>query len=114
MNNLFFTLPLLQAGPGDALTGLPLTILMMGAIFAVFYFLIIRPQRKKQKEMKKMLEAISKGDKVVTIGGIRGTVQNVKEKTLVIKVDDNTKIEFNKDAVSGLTQKNESSGESNQ
>jgi preprotein translocase subunit YajC len=113
MDKLFLHLPLLQAPGQDSTTSLITTVLMMAAVFGVFYFLIIRPQRKKQKDMKKMLEALKKGDKVVTIGGIRGTIQDVKEKTLVLKVDDNTKIEFNKDAVSGIANKNESPGESN-
>ena len=113
MDKLFLSLPLLQGAPGADSMSIVTTVLMMAAVFAVFYFLIIRPQRKKQKELKKMLEALKKGDRVVTIGGIRGTIQNVKEKTIVLKVDENTKMEFNKDAVSGIANKSESSGESN-
>jgi preprotein translocase subunit YajC len=71
-------------------------------IIAIFYFLIIRPQNKKQKETQKMLEALKKGDKVVTIGGVYGTIQNVKEKTVVIKVDDDVKIEFLRSAISSV------------
>ena len=110
MDKLFFNLPLLQEG-GGSMTDIIPTIVMMGAVFAVFYFLIIRPQRKKQKETKDMLNSLGKGDKVVTIGGIRGTIQNVKEKTVVLKVDDNTKLEFNKEAISGLSNKSENTGE---
>ena len=96
MDKLFSTLHLLQGqGAGGTITDIVPTILMMAAVFGVFYFLIIRPQRKKQKDMKKLLEALKKGDKVVTIGGIRGSIQNVKEKTIVIKVDENTKIGAN-------------------
>ena len=112
MNNLNYILPLLQeggAGGSDNMMNLVSTILMMGA---VFYFLIIRPQIKKQKDAKKMLESLKKGDKVVTIGGIRGVIQNVKEKTIVVKVDENTKIEFSKDAVSGVVNQGENPGES--
>ena len=115
MNKLNYILPLLQeggAGGSDNMMNLVSTILMMGAVFAVFYFLIIRPQRKKQKDAKKMLESLKKGDKVVTIGGIRGVIQNVKEKTIVVKVDENTKIEFSKDAVSGVVNQGENPGES--
>jgi preprotein translocase subunit YajC len=113
MNTLFSTLPLLQepAAQGGLGEMVPM-LLMMGGVFAVFYFLIIRPQRKKQKESKEMLNALKKGDKIVTIGGIRGSIQDVKEKTIVIKVDDNTKIEFTKDAVSGVVNQGENSGES--
>lgn len=114
MDKLFLSLPLLQgSGAGADSMSIITTVLMMAAVFGVFYFLIIRPQRKKQKELKKMLEALKKGDRVVTIGGIRGTIQNVKEKTIVLKVDENTKMEFNKDAVSGIANKSENSGESN-
>jgi len=72
------------------------------AIIAIFYFLIIRPQNKKQKETQKMLSALKKGDKVVTIGGIHGTIQSVREHSVVLKVDDNTKIEFNRSAISSI------------
>jgi len=71
-------------------------------IFAIMYFLMIRPQQKRQKETQKMIDAIKKGDKVITIGGIHGIVSSVKEKTLVIKVDDNTRIEFNRTAIASV------------
>jgi len=87
-----------QGGPGSSL----MTFLPFIAIIAIFYFLIIRPQNKKQKETQKMLSALKKGDRVVTIGGIHGTIQSVKEQSVIIKVDDNTKIEFNRGAVSGI------------
>jgi len=60
---------------------------------------LIRPQNKKQKETEKMINALKKGDKVITIGGIHGVVSSVKEKTIVIKVDDDAKIEFNRSAI---------------
>jgi preprotein translocase subunit YajC len=72
------------------------------AIIGIFYFLIIRPQNKKQKETQKMLSELKKGDKIVTIGGIHGTIQSVKEKTVIVKVDENTKLEFSRNAVSGV------------
>ena len=79
------------------------TFITFGLIILIFYFLIIRPQRKKDKEQRLMIEAMKKGDKVVTIGGIHGTVVAVKESTVVIKVDDNARIEFAKAAVSSVT-----------
>lgn len=85
------------------------TLIMFGAVILIFYFLIIRPQRKRDKEAKDMLAAIKKGDKVVTIGGIRGTVAIVKESTVIIKVDDNTRIEFSKSAISAVLNKKEES-----
>lgn len=75
------------------------TIVMFAAIILVFYFLIIRPQRKRDKEAKDMMANLKKGDKIVTIGGIRGTVAVVKENTVIVKVDDNTRIEFTKTAI---------------
>ena len=103
-----FVLSLLMASPqaaegaqGGAGGGF-MTFLPFVAIIAIFYFLIIRPQNKKQKETQKMLAALKKGDKVVTIGGIHGTIQSVKEQSVVVKVDENTKIEFNRSAISSI------------
>lgn len=77
-------------------------IITFGLIFVIFYFLIIRPQNKKQKETQKMLAAVKKGDKVVSIGGIHGIVHAVKEATVVVKVDDDTKLEFSKSALASV------------
>lgn len=71
-------------------------------IFGIFYFLLIRPQQKKQKEHQSMLKAIKKNDNVITSGGIHGTVVNVKDTTFTLRVDDNVKLEISKSAVSGL------------
>ena len=88
MNNLLTSLPVLQA-PAGTTGSMMSTIVMFGLIFVIFYFLIIRPQNKKQKELQKMLAGIQKGDKVVTIGGVHGVVHAVKEGgTVVIKVDE--------------------------
>ena len=79
-----------------------ISILPILLIFVIFYFFIIRPQNKKQKETEKMIAALKKGDKVVTIGGIHGTVAQTKEKTVIVKVDDNTKIEFLRSAIASV------------
>ncbi|MDR0637757.1 MAG: preprotein translocase subunit YajC [Spirochaetaceae bacterium] len=71
-------------------------------IIAIFYFLIIRPQNKKQKETQRMLGALKKGDKVVTIGGIHGTIASMDGTEVVVKVDDNTKIKFLRSAISNV------------
>lgn len=81
------------------------TVIMFVAIIAIFYFLIIRPQKKRDKETKAMLDAMKKGDKIITIGGIHGTVVAVKDQSVVVKVDDNTRIEFTKSAVSTVVNK---------
>jgi preprotein translocase subunit YajC len=109
MNNFIF--PLLMgaqqgAGADGAATGgsLVSTLLTFIPIIAIFYFLIIRPQNKKRKETEKMLSAIKKGDKIVTIGGLHGTIQSVKETTVIIKADDNVKLEFLRSAISNVVQ----------
>jgi preprotein translocase subunit YajC len=101
-------LPLLMGGAPAAdsaqsggLGGL-MSFLPFVAIIAIFYFLIIRPQNKKQKETQKMLAALKKGDKIVTIGGIHGTIQSVKESTVIVKVDMDCRIEFSRSAISGV------------
>jgi preprotein translocase subunit YajC len=107
MNEVSLALPLLQAepgGPGQLIT----TFVTFGLVFVIFYFLIIRPQNKKQKEQKAMLDALKKGDKVVTIGGIRGVVQSIKEDTLKVKVDTNTVLEMSRSAVSSVVDKSSS------
>jgi preprotein translocase subunit YajC len=106
MNKLFSELPLLQAaGGGNSTGGMISTLVTFGLVFVIFYFLIIRPQSKKQKETKKMIEAVKKGDKVITIGGVHATVSSVKEKTVVLKVDDDTKMEFSKSAIASVEPK---------
>ena len=69
-------------------------------MFAAMYFLMIAPQRKRQKQHQQMIKALQSGDKVVTIGGIIGTITNIKEKTFIVKLCDNTKVEFLKSAIS--------------
>jgi len=68
-------------------------------IAVLFYFLLIRPQQKKQKEHQKLVTTIKTGDKVITSGGMHGIVANVKESTILLKVADNVKIEMDKAAV---------------
>lgn len=71
-------------------------------IFLVMYLLIIRPQSKKQKNHRNMLANIGKGEKVISAGGIHGTVVQVNNKTILVKVGDNTKIEFNKESIATI------------
>ena len=75
------------------------SFLMIGLIFVVMYFFMIRPQRKQQKEIQKFRDSLAKGDKVVTIGGIYGTVAEVKEESVLIEVDNGVKIRVSKQAL---------------
>ncbi len=84
-------------------SGSYIQILMIVGVFAVFYLLIIRPQRKKQKDTKKMIEDVKKGDKVTSIGGIRGTVKNVMENSIIVEVDNKgATLEFTKSAIGSV------------
>jgi len=103
--NLLMQLPLFMAAPtGTATSGSSslMTFAPLLIMILIFYFLIMRPQSKKQKETKAMLEAVKKGDKVTTIGGIRGTVDNVKDDIVSVRVDGTTKIDFIKSAISSV------------
>lgn len=105
--NMLNNLPLLigapeAAGGAGGPASVAPTLVTFGLVFAIFYFLIIRPQNKRQKETKQMLANLKKGDRAVTIGGIRGTVFSVKDDLVVLKVDDSTKIQFSKSAVSSI------------
>ena len=74
-------------------------------IFIVFYFLLIRPQKKTQDEHKKMIASLKKNDEVITAGGIHGTIMNVKEQTITLKIDDEVKVEVQKSSVSSMKRK---------
>ena len=76
-------------------------LVMIVLIFAVFYFLIIRPQQTAEKKRKKMIEELKVGDKVLTHAGIYGTIAQTKEKDIIVlRIADNTKVEFSKTAIS--------------
>ena len=92
------------AGPGAASQLLIFSLLFLG-----MWFLIIAPQRKKQKAHTKMIEALKTGDEVLTNGGIYGTIANIKNDRLVLKIADNTKIEMHRSFVQSLA----GSGEQN-
>ncbi len=120
MTGIFNLLPLILGAPeasgaggtsGGGGTQLVTMLVTFGLIIVVFYFLVIRPQNKKSKDAKKMLQSIKKGDRVVTIGGMHGYVEAVKEDAVVIKVDDNVKIKFSKSAVSQVLERKDDSGD---
>ena len=71
-------------------------------IFLVFWFLVIKPQKDKEKQRQELLKNLKKNDEIVTSAGIHGTVVLVKDKTAVVRVDDNVKIEFDKEAITNV------------
>jgi len=82
---------------------------MLLAVLALMYFLLFRPRQKQQKERREMLSSLSKGDRVVTSGGICGTIVSLKDKTVVLRVsdDDNIKMEFVRGAISQVASRGE-------
>ena len=99
MEALLAMAPPSNGGGGSSLVS---TIIMFGAIFLIFYFMIIRPQQKRSKEREKMLSNVQKGDKVVTSGGMHGTVVHIEEKTVLVQVSDNVKLKFERGAISSV------------
>ena len=97
-----------MAPSGNGGGGLISTLIMFGAIFLIFYFMIIRPQQKRAKEREKMLSNIQKGDKVVTSGGLHGVIAGLDEKTVLLQVGDNVKLKFERSAISSVISSKES------
>jgi preprotein translocase subunit YajC len=83
------------------------TLVMFAMIIAIFYFLILRPQQKRQKEREKMLGAVKKGDKVVTSGGIHGTVAGMDEKTILVQIADNVKVKLERSGIAQVLREGE-------
>ncbi|HBA86165.1 MAG TPA: preprotein translocase subunit YajC [Verrucomicrobia bacterium] len=84
----------------------------LGIMIVIFYFMLIRPQQRREKERRAMMDNVKSGDRVAFSGGILGIVANVKDKTLVIKVADNVKIEVSRAAVTQILEKGEQPSES--
>lgn len=81
------------------------TLIMFGAIFAIFYFMIIRPQQKRAKERDKLLSNLEKGDKVITSGGVHGIIAGLDEKTVLLQISDNLKVKVERSAITTVTAK---------
>ncbi len=78
-------------------------------MFVIFYFLLIRPQQKRQKEHEKLIAAVKVGDKVITNSGLHAIVANVKDKTIILKAGENVKLEFDRAAITTITRSTEES-----
>ena len=89
------------------------TVIMFGLIILIFYFMILRPQQKRQKERQKLLESVQKGDKVITVGGVHGTVIGLDEKTVLVQIADDVKVKFERTAVVNIMRGNETIGKVN-
>ncbi|KAB2924468.1 MAG: preprotein translocase subunit YajC [Bacteroidetes bacterium] len=86
------------------------TLIMFGAIIAIFYFMIIRPQQKRQKERESLLSTIKKGDKVVTAGGLHGEVAGLDEKTVLLEIADKVKVKVERASIAVVNKQGEVEG----
>lgn len=98
-----------QANHGSALYSYGIIIVM----FVLLYFVLIRPNQKRQKQRNQLLSSLGKGDKVVTIGGIRGTITEMNDDTIVLRVNDTTRLTFDRSAISSISEKFQSSEKAN-
>jgi preprotein translocase subunit YajC len=106
--DLIDTAHAMGAPPGEGGSGNPIiSLLPFVLMFVVLYLLILRPQMKKQKAQQKMIDELEKGDAIVTSGGIHGTILNLKDDILVVKIAENVKIELSRGAVSRVKNKEE-------
>ena len=96
------TLALLLQASSDSTIAFLINILPIAAIFAVFYFLVIAPANKQKRKTQEMLNSLKKGDRVVTSGGIYGTVQGVEPEVVYLKIAENVKVKVARSAVTGL------------
>ena len=92
------------SGGGGSLVS---TLIMFGLIIGIFYLMILRPQQKKQKDRQKLLDSVRKGDKVITAGGMHGSVAGLDEKTVLLQVGDNIKMKFERSAITSIIRETE-------
>jgi len=97
---IFAMMPANPDGGGPSPFSMLLPLLGM---LAIFYFLLIRPQQKRQKETQKMINALKKGDKVITASGLIGSVVGLRDDVVVVKIADNVKVEMLKNAITAVT-----------
>ena len=97
----YFTLLMGQPNQGEG-PGLMSNIILFGSIILIFYFMIIRPQQKRAKERQKLIESMKKGDKVITSGGMYGTVAGLDEKTVLVEIADKIKVKLDRSAIATI------------
>lgn len=100
---LLFMAPTGQDG-GAGIVG---NVVLFGSIILIFYFMIIRPQQKRAKERQQMVDSMKKGDKVVTAGGIHGTIVGIEDKTLLIQIADNVKVKVDRSSIGNILKEGE-------
>ena len=93
---------LLQASGGNSLAAILVQIVPIAAIFLVFYFLVIAPASKQRRQTQAMLSSLKKGDRVLTSGGIYGTIQGVEAEVVYLKIAENVKVKVARSAISGV------------
>ncbi len=93
------------AAPGGEGGGSYTPIIFLVGLFAVFYFLMIRPQRKKQKEHQQLVEELTRGDKVITAGGIYGQIESISEENVVLKVESGATLRIARGSIAGKREK---------
>ena len=77
-------------------------LIFMGLLFAVFYFILIRPQQKRQKDQRQLLQNLKKGDKVITTGGLQGTIVNLTDTVVTVEIADKVKVKVGRNYIAGL------------
>ena len=102
MTNSFTTLAQAAQG-GDPMK----TIIMFGILFVVMWVVMIRPQQKRQKELKARQESLKVGDKIITIGGVHASVNSISEKTISLRVADNTFVKYDRSAIATVVTKSD-------
>ena len=104
-STLFAMMPADPSGAGPS----PFSMLLpVAGMLVIFYFLLIRPQSKRQKELRKMIDALKKGDRVVTASGLYGTVAGLRDDVVVVEIADGVKVEMLKNAVTAVVGNNNS------
>jgi preprotein translocase subunit YajC len=97
----YFTVLMAQPNQGEG-PGLMSNIILFGSIILIFYFMIIRPQQKRAKERQKLIESMKKGDKVITSGGMYGTIAGLDEKTVLLEIADKIKVKLDRSAIATI------------
>ena len=88
-----------MAPQGDGGGGIFSTVVMFAMIIAIFYFMILRPQQKRQKERQSLIDGVAKGEKITTIGGLHGTIVGIDDTTVLVQIADNVKVKIEKSAI---------------